>query len=129
MECVEGALKTSFRTEIALKTSPQVVFDDFWSVNVQNVTTCDDFFVDELLNFSNEDGLVEEEEQEAEGDKGFGSVSPEKQTQNFDHSDSSSKFSHKDDFGSVPSSELNLPVRILSIFSYEIGFFLSGFEL
>ena len=60
--------------------------------------SCDDFFVDELLDLTNEDGFVKEEEEEK--DKSFV----------FDHENSNTRtttFSaNKDEFGSVPTSEL-----------------------
>ena len=60
--------------------------------------SCDDFFVDELLDLTNEDGFVKEEEEEK--DKNFV----------FDHENSNTRtttFSaNKDEFGSVPTSEL-----------------------
>jgi len=108
MECVEAALKHSFRKDLAVKSFPQAVSDDSWAVNGQNGAACDDFFVDELLDLSNEDGFVkeeEEEEEEKEEDKGLGSVSAQQ-----DHENSNIKksvtFSAKDEFGSV----LSVPV-------------------
>ena len=59
--------------------------------------SCDDFFVDELLDLSNKDGFVKEEE---EKDKSFV----------FDHENSNTKTTtftaSKDEFGSIPTSEL-----------------------
>jgi len=114
MECVEAALKPNFRKDLAMKLFPQAVLDEAWAVNGQNGAACDDFFVDELLDLSNEDGFVkeepveeeeEEEEEEKEEDKGLGSVSAQQ-----DHENSNIKksvtFSAKDEFGSV----LSVPV-------------------
>ena len=60
--------------------------------------SCDDFFVDELLDLPNEDGFVKEEEEVK--DKSFV----------FDHENSNIKTTtftaNKDEFGSVPTSEL-----------------------
>ena len=60
--------------------------------------SCDDFFVDELLDLPNEDGFVKEEEEVK--DKSFV----------FDHENSNIKTTtftaSKDEFGSVPTSEL-----------------------
>jgi hypothetical protein len=129
MECVEGALKTSFRKEVGVKFSPQV-FDDFWAVNVPNGMSSDDFSVEKLLDFSNENDFIEEEEEEG-GDKEkpcvFSvSVSPKQEALEEDkNSDSSPGFAVKDDFFSVPTSELCVPVSgpalsILSFFEYLI---------
>ncbi|GMY12167.1 GATA transcription factor 5-like [Fagus crenata] len=110
MECVEAALKTSLRKEMALKSTPQAVFEDMWAVNGQNGVACDDLFVDELLDFSNEDGFVKAEEEEEEEDKGFVSVSPQQ-----DHENSNTNtFTVKDEFGSVPTSELAVPADDLA---------------
>ena len=59
---------------------------------------CDDFFVDELLDLSNEDGFVKEEEEEK--DKSFVS--------NYENSNTKTTTftTSKDEFGSVPTSEL-----------------------
>ena len=61
--------------------------------------SCDDFFVDELLDLSNKDGFVKEEE---EKDKSFVS----------DHENSNTKTTtftaNKDEFGSIPISELGI---------------------
>lgn len=107
MECGEAALKTSLRKEMAGKSTPQVLFEDMWPVNGQNGVGCDDLFVDELLDLSNEDGFVNEEpvegEEEEEEDKGFASVSPQQDNQN---SLATITFSAKDEFG----SELSVPV-------------------
>ena len=69
----------------------------------QNGLACDDFFVDELLDLSNKDGFVKEEEEEK--DKSFVS----------DHENSNPKTTtfnaSKDEFGSVPPSELSRDER------------------
>ena len=61
--------------------------------------SCDEFFVDELLDLTNEDGFVKEEEEEK--DKSFV----------FDHENSNTRTTtftaSKDEFGSVPTSELD----------------------
>ncbi|KAL5557601.1 hypothetical protein UlMin_039837 [Ulmus minor] len=106
---MEAALKTSIRKEMAFKPSPQVVFDDLLGGNGQNVVTCDDFFVDDLLDFSNGDGFVEEEPEEEE-DKGFASVSPSKQAQELE---SSNPIKHEF-VVSVPSTELTVPAYDLA---------------
>ena len=60
--------------------------------------SCDDFFVDELLDLSNEDGFVKEEEEEK--DKSFVSTHKNSNTKTTTFTTS------KDEFGSVPTSEL-----------------------
>ncbi|KAF4371904.1 hypothetical protein F8388_009286 [Cannabis sativa] len=105
MECVEGTFKTSFEEN------------------------GDDFFVDDLLNFSNEDCFVEEDEpeqepEEEEDNKGFDSVSPSllnpNQTEEQDNSIpvTSTSFSTKHQFGPVPNNntttELSVPVDELA---------------
>ena len=66
--------------------------------NPIRLCSSDDFFVDELLDLSNEDGFVKEEEEEK--DKSFV----------FDHENSNTKTTtftaSKDEFGSIPTSEL-----------------------
>ncbi|XVF59728.1 hypothetical protein PTKIN_Ptkin07bG0299000 [Pterospermum kingtungense] len=69
MECFEAALKTSFKKEMALKYSstPQAFLDDVWVVNAQNGVSCDDFSVEDLFDFSNEDdGFLEQQHKEEE---------------------------------------------------------------
>lgn len=63
MECVEGALKSSFtRPEMVLKPTQHAFLDDLWTVNNNGQTggSADDFFVDDLLDFSK----AEEEQSE-----------------------------------------------------------------
>jgi len=108
MERVEGALKTSFRKEMAVKVSPQVL-DDFWPVNVTNGMSSDDFSVDELLDFSNENGFIEDEEKPC-----VVSVSHKQETLKEDkNNDRSPYLAVKEDFVSGPTSELCVPVSVL----------------
>ncbi|TKY55869.1 GATA transcription factor 5 [Spatholobus suberectus] len=76
MECLEAALKSSFRKDMALKRSPQTVLEELSSLNVQNAATCDDFFVDDLLDFS----LLEKEEPD-QHNHDSASVSPQNKNQ------------------------------------------------
>ncbi|KAL4644278.1 hypothetical protein ACB092_02G153200 [Castanea dentata] len=112
MECVEAALKTSFRKEMALKPTPQVASEELWAVKEQNGVACDDFFVDELLDLSNEDGFVKEEQEEEEKDKSFVSVSSQ-QDENS-NTKTTAFTASKDEFGSVPTSELGVPADELA---------------
>ncbi|KAK6129581.1 hypothetical protein DH2020_036682 [Rehmannia glutinosa] len=100
MECVQGALKTA------------AFMDDFSAVNggVNGVSgTGDDFFVDELLDFSNDfseaEQLEEPEEKEQDKEKNC-SVLLEKQI-----APENSAISEKGDFGSLPESELSVPAE------------------
>lgn len=128
MECVEAALKTSIRKEMAVKASPQAVFDDLWALNGQSgVQNCEDFSVDDLLDFSNDDGFVEQEDDEApqpqpqplalalavdedeEDDKGL--VLAHKVSQEEKEiSTPCSCLSDKNELGPEPTSELSVPV-------------------
>nr|DAD40406.1 TPA_asm: hypothetical protein HUJ06_014729 [Nelumbo nucifera] len=112
MECVEArALKTSLWPEMGLKPSQQVSCDDDCFVNGSNGLAGDDFFVDGFFDFSNgdlEEGIFEGQLEE----KDYASVSSQEQAEN-DNSNSSA-FSEKDDFGSVPGSELSVPADDLA---------------
>lgn len=105
MECVEAALKTSIRKEMALKSSPQVLLEDLWALNPQNVVPGDDFFVDDLLDFSNEDNFVEDEQKQ---ENAVVSVST-KQEQKEDENDTTGS-PNFDAFGPIPDGELAVPV-------------------
>lgn len=114
MDSVEGALKTSVRKEMAFKFSPQPFFDDLWALNAQNCASSDDSIVDELLDFSNEAGFVEEEG--GEGKASAVSASPKETAFEDDKiSEQSSILSVQEDFGSVPASELGVPVRVFCV--------------
>ncbi|PIN16636.1 hypothetical protein CDL12_10727 [Handroanthus impetiginosus] len=113
MECVQGASKSGFGTETPLKTA--AFMDDFWGVNGgPNGVSGDDLFVDELLDFSNDFSDAEEQQQQLEGqeekkeqDKSETcSVSQDKET-----APENSLLSARDDFGSLPESELSVPAE------------------
>ncbi|KAM5546701.1 GATA transcription factor 5-like [Rosa sericea] len=109
MECVEAALKTSIRTEMAVK---EAVFDDLWGLNAQNggVQNCEDFSVDDLLDFSNDDGFVEQQAEEEEEEDDKGSVLPKKESmEEKENSTPSSCLSEKNELGPEPTSELSVP--------------------
>ncbi|KAK6258260.1 zinc finger protein [Theobroma cacao] len=118
MECVEAALKTSFRKEMALKSSPQAFLEDIWLANGQNGVSSDDFSVDDLFDFTNEEGFLEQqqqpqhEEEEEEEDEGApissSSSSPKRQKLSQEEhlsNDTTTNF----DYGSLPTSELAVP--------------------
>ncbi|XWS33821.1 hypothetical protein CRYUN_Cryun22dG0115800 [Craigia yunnanensis] len=108
MECVEAALKTSFRKEMGFKSSPQAFFEeDIWVVNGQNGVSCDDFSVDDLFDFTNEEGFLEQqhkEEEEEEEEEAPVSSSPKRQRLNQeDHfSNDATNF----DYSSLSNNEL-----------------------
>lgn len=127
MEYVEGASSLSKET-VAMATSQEVGLDDLLSLNVQNGVSSDDFFVDDLLNFSNEDAFVDQDEPEEEEEhKGFAFVSLSQlhnQTEpKLETSNPSTSLSPKDEFGPAPSTELTVPVLSLLIF-FAQNFFL-----
>lgn len=111
MECVkaEAALKSSFNISTAVKLTPQNLLEDLSSFNVQDIAPIDDFFVDDFLNFSNE-------EQEHEHEQDFlvekqQNHTPQYTTQN------QNQISHpilNNQFVSLPTTELTVPV--LSLF-------------
>ncbi|KAH7836470.1 hypothetical protein Vadar_001709 [Vaccinium darrowii] len=79
MDCVEGALKSSFGPDPSKKTQNQPFSDDPSAVNGQSGVSGDDFFVDDLLDFSEggiEDGFCEVLVKEEHGD-GFCQVAKE----------------------------------------------------
>ncbi|XVF15855.1 hypothetical protein REPUB_Repub09cG0192200 [Reevesia pubescens] len=108
MECVEAALKTSFRKEMALKSSPQTFLEDIWVVNGQNGVSCDDFSVDDLFDFTNEDGFLEKQREDDEEEVPVFSSSPKRQKlmSTEDHlSNETTSF----DYGSLSTNELAVP--------------------
>ncbi|KAJ4714270.1 GATA transcription factor [Melia azedarach] len=111
MECIEAALKSSLRKELALKLNAQAVLDDISAVNFQNGAPSDDFSVDDLLDFSNKEDLVEQQESRDEEQKKLSlSVFPfpkeEQQPEEEEKLDESLNF---DDLGPIPATELAVP--------------------
>lgn len=109
MECVkaEAALKSSFNISTAVKLTPQNLLEDLSSFNVQDIAPIDDFFVDDFLNFSNEE---QEHEQDFPEEKQQNHT-PQYTTQN------QNQISHpilNNQFVSLPTTELTVPV--LSLF-------------
>lgn len=124
MECVEAALKSSFRKDSGMKLNPQCSVQDWSALNVQNVVPCDDFFVDELFDFSHmEEPPEEEQQQQHKGDSAF--ISPATQDQTHETCNFTSTYSAKDDVESVPSSELSVPVLFPSHFLLRTHFLLT----
>lgn len=110
---MEGALKSSFMPERPLKmTQNQASGDDLSAAGAgQNVVSGDDFFVDDLLDFSN--GFVEGEGEEEQGEEDNSvqktcsvsiSASPQEKPEIDD------TISVKEDFASLPVSEISVPV-------------------
>lgn len=109
MECVEAqaALKSSFIKTTTVKLTPQTLLQELSTFNVQNVTPVEDFFVDDFLNFS--------EEEEDEKDENFidKKQQPQQQNQNESH-----QIFHpiiNDHFASLPTTELTVPVQSLPL--------------
>ncbi|KAE9612957.1 hypothetical protein Lal_00027747 [Lupinus albus] len=112
MDCIEGALKTSLRKDSTVKLSPQTFMED---LNVQIGTPCEDFlFVDNLLDFSYVEQQQDEEEpkqqqqqqQHKEGEDEC--VSPHK-------SNDICNLSLKDEFLSMPNSDLSVPEDVADL--------------
>ncbi|PIN07650.1 GATA-4/5/6 transcription factor [Handroanthus impetiginosus] len=104
MECIEArALKSSFLSQMAMKTNSQVFYnDDGWCLTGINTVGCDDFPVEDLLNLDFpekefQDGCFLQED---EGSLKGSSI----------NSSSSSIFSGADDFDSLSAGELGVPV-------------------
>ncbi|XP_054810233.1 GATA transcription factor 5-like [Prosopis cineraria] len=62
MDC-RAAFKTSSRKDATVKFSPHAFLEDLSAFNVSTLTPSDDFFVDDLLDFSHLDALPEQQEQ------------------------------------------------------------------
>lgn len=129
MDCVEGALKSSFGPDPSKKTPNHPFSDDSSTVNGQSGVSGDDFFVDDLLDFSEggiEDGFCEVLVKEENGDGFCGVVKEEKEEENKEETEvqnkkdsppsrSTNNFSVIDDFPSLPCTELSVPVSPLSL--------------
>lgn len=115
MGCVEAALKKSFRREMA--AGPSVPDETVWpaATDSLNASSSDDFLVDELLDFSNDEGLVQA--QEGEGEKrnpkeGEGGAEAAKLVSSASCSAEERLSARKDVYGPLPASELSVPVTI-----------------
>nr|GLL23625.1 GATA transcription factor 5-like [Ipomoea trifida] len=109
MECIEArAFKSSALKKIAMKSNQQGFFDDVWCLTGLNNVVCDDFSVDDLLDFSDKDfsdsrSCLDSEEVEGR-QSGFSLVSPHHRNYN------SQTFSGTEDFGSLSTGQFLLPV-------------------
>ncbi|KAL2348578.1 hypothetical protein Fmac_002578 [Flemingia macrophylla] len=104
---MEAALKSNFRKEMAIKLSPQTFMEEF---SVPNGTTSDDFFVDDLLNFSHvEEEPTQQQQQQQQKEKVPASVSLQQQSPSPGPSPSPQPCTFKDDYPYVPTSELSVP--------------------
>ncbi|KZV47927.1 GATA transcription factor 5 [Dorcoceras hygrometricum] len=103
MECELGALKSGFEPETAEAEVAAPFVDDVWCVNG---VMGDDFFVDELLDFSNGSFSEGETEEKEPGQKESGIVSEEKVA-----TPEKLTFSGNGDFGSLPCSEPGAPAE------------------
>ncbi|KAK9286909.1 hypothetical protein L1049_015316 [Liquidambar formosana] len=111
MEAIEArALKPSLRRQISMKSTQQALLEDLWAAtNGINSVAGEDLFVDDLLDLSNgnfEDGSVEEDEEEKD------SLSDSSSQDN--ENSNSFNFPSTDDFGSLPSDGLAVPVDDLA---------------
>lgn len=113
----EVALKSSFGSDLPPKAATylhqqpqqQVFSDDCSAGNGQNAVLGDDFFVDDLLDFSN--AVVEDPEEQKQEELLENDVTTVTQAASVV---TSATFSVKDDdFGSLPASELTVPVKPL----------------
>ncbi|XP_027159703.1 GATA transcription factor 5-like [Coffea eugenioides] len=114
MDCMEAkALKSSLLSDIGvMKPSQQQGFvDDIWCVTGLNNVSCDDFSVDDLLDFSDKDfkdGPLKEDEDF----KDTLSLSSSQHHHHHHHRNSNfSSFSETDDFGSLLAAELAVPAE------------------
>ncbi|XP_030523778.2 GATA transcription factor 5-like [Rhodamnia argentea] len=113
------ALKTSFRMEMAAR--PFVSDEIVWPAahNTQNASSSDDFLVDDLLDFSNDEGLAQAQEQEGEernpkeegggGGGGGGEGEGAKLVSSASYSAEERFSAEKDELGPLPASELSVP--------------------
>lgn len=102
------ALKSSFRPQLVVVNN-NVISDDLWGNNGQ---TGDDFFVDNLLDFSKACPDEDEEDQQNE-DR---TILPLPQPDNYKSEPSSTNtLSLNHASGSVPDSELCVPVKFKKI--------------
>lgn len=104
MELIEArALKSSFYSDMAMKTTQQVFLDDLWCVAGINNGANDDFSVDDLLDFSDKDfkdGSLQELHEHDEKNSFSGS--------SLNRNSQDSTFSGMDSFGTL-AGELPIP--------------------
>ncbi|XP_022133099.1 GATA transcription factor 5-like, partial [Momordica charantia] len=103
----EGDLKMRVVKDTSFKSSSKVYLDEFWSPSSQippSSSSSDNFFVDQLLNFSNEeDGFIEEEEEEEKPKHSISVSAPlQESDENSNHSSTNSS---EDAFWSVSSGD------------------------
>lgn len=111
MECIEArALKSSFLSQMAMKASPQVFYNECFTA-INNAAS-DDFPVEDLLNLD-----FTEIEQFQEGC--FSQEDDVSLKGSSIYSSSSSTFSGADDFDSLSAGDLPVPVIFpFSILNY-----------
>lgn len=111
---MEGALKSSFRPDVApLKTNPHhhhhqqpPSSDDMWGVNNTGQNMESDFFVDDLLDFSN---APAEDPEEHKLHEKFGKNDSTTTSITTATTKSNVTLSPKDELGSLPDSALDVP--------------------
>ncbi|KAF7809687.1 GATA transcription factor 5 [Senna tora] len=106
----QTAFKASFTKDTTFNFNPHAFLDELSTLNLQNATPSDDFFVEELLDFSHHQQEQEEEEDEPKNknDSVSVSLSPQQTTQSRHFCNLPSTFSLKDDF---VSTELTVPAE------------------
>lgn len=105
---MEAGLKSSIRQEMALKTTPPPpVYEEFLAVTTaQNDFSSEDFSVDDLLDLSNDDVFAEEEAAEVPKAQQEVVLCVSSEQPN----DVEEVLGRTNDFGSLPSNQLPVPV-------------------
>ncbi|KAK2657066.1 hypothetical protein Ddye_010118 [Dipteronia dyeriana] len=114
LQRMESGSRAGFRNEMAVKSSPVVGVsgdDDMWTTNSQKGVLVDEFSVDDLLDFSNEDGLIEQTEQTHEAEhKNQGDFSVTVTVTTAPKQEQQQEIFNFDDLGPIPVGELAVPV-------------------
>lgn len=103
-------MKSNLRKEMMVQLSPETFMEE---LSVQNGTTCDDFFVDDLLDFSH---VEEEPEQQQQKEQDLVCVSLQKENP------CQEPYAFKPDYSSLPTTELS----VLVFFFFSSILFLTG---
>lgn len=106
---MEAGLKSSIRQEMALKTTPPVYEEFLAAATVQNDFSSEDFSVDDLLDLSNDDVFVEEEEAEPKAQQEVVLCVSSEQPNDVEE-----VLGRSNEFGSLPSNQLPVPVILFN---------------
>ncbi|XAR59103.1 hypothetical protein NMG60_11014755 [Bertholletia excelsa] len=110
MECIEArALKSSFRSKLAVKSTPQVFYEDFLCYNGLNGVSGDDFPVEIFLDFSTEDVENQFVAEESEEEKDSLSSGSSRDRLEDDSYISAATFSGSGGYESFNAGELAVP--------------------